>query len=156
MGGRGMATKGRQIQQDLHMGWIRSSLGDVWELFKGLKVRQNSSQVGDFQGLFGQWWLDLHMGWIRSSLGDVWEVFKGFKVRQNSSQVSDFQGLFGQWWLDLHIGWIRMVEQHIARQYLQSALLVQFLYNNGGKLFPHRQFFIRTIIRDQFVFYYWC
>ena len=66
------------------------------------------------------------MGLIRSSLGDVWEVFKGLKVRQNSSQVGDFQGLFGQ---------------YIARQYLHSALLVQFLYNNGGKLFPHRHSF---------------
>ena len=36
--------------------WVRSD--QVWVMFgknvKGLKVRQNSSQVGDFQGLFSQ------------------------------------------------------------------------------------------------------
>ena len=32
--------------------WVGSD--QLWEVIKGLKVRQNSSQVGDFQGLFSQ------------------------------------------------------------------------------------------------------
>ena len=58
------------------------------------------------------------MGWIRSSLVVFQKHYMGLKVRQNSSQFGVFEGLFSQ---------------YIARQYL-SAQLVQFLYNNGGKL----------------------